>query len=156
MLLGISAHFGLKTILQNLSIVYKKNKKILAPKALSSKSLNYIKYSCIILCAKMSGYSKIVYRLQGESKRFRVKDFELKQVLMCHKMFQFPQIIFTTNTHSKNFYCFPTLSVKIGFIPFLSSSDNHQSNHPVKCDATGISFFLISFLNAFHFSKLIR
>ena len=72
MLLWISAHFGLKTILQNLSIVYKKNKKTLGRKALSSKSLNYIKYSCIILCAKMSGHSKILYRLQGESKRFRV------------------------------------------------------------------------------------
>ena len=57
----------------------------------SRRFLNYIKYSCIIFCAKMFGYSQIIYCLQKES---RTNNFEINQVFICPKMFQYSQIIY--------------------------------------------------------------
>ena len=48
---------------------YKKNRNN------SQEFLNYIKPSCMIIRAKMPGYSQIIYCLQEESTNFGVKDF---------------------------------------------------------------------------------
>ena len=57
---------------------------------------NYIKslYINYIFCAKMFGYSKIIYYLQVESTYFVTKDFELNQVFICLKMSRYAQVIY--------------------------------------------------------------
>ena len=78
---GVMGHFEPKKS-------YKKNRQNL------QGFLNYIKSSCIIFCAKMSGYPQIVYCLQEESADFWTKAFELKQVLICPKMSQYPPTVY--------------------------------------------------------------
>ena len=63
--------------------------------------------------------------------------------------------IFSPIWYEKNFYHSPTLSVKIGFNFFYSSSDMHQSHHLVGCQATGINSLLRSFLYALRCLSLL-
>ena len=69
---------------------YKKNRQNL------QRFFNYIKslYINYIFCAKMFGYSKIIYCLQIESTCFVTKDFELNQVFICLKMSRYAQVIY--------------------------------------------------------------
>ena len=61
---------------------------------------NYIKSSCMIFSAKMSGYSQIVYWLQGQSAKYGAKIFELYQVLVCQNVLILPYCILLTRIKS--------------------------------------------------------
>ena len=89
---------------------------------------------------------------QEKSTKF-IKIFELYQIFIHNFLSQNVPINpnHIPSPHTKSifylFYQFSSLSVKIGSISFLSSSDMHQSHHLAGCHSADISFLLISFLH---------
>ena len=74
----------------------------------------------------------------------------------CTKSIFTTSSTFTISHHLvPTFYYLPTLSAKIGSVPFFSPSGKHQSHHLAGYYAIGINCLLISFLNALCCSNLL-
>ena len=119
--------------------------------------MNSIKLSCISFCAKSFRYSNYIYCLPEKLTVLQV--YKSSSLTSLNVQFSVPKFFDTSIIYYQHalkaflplpnrFYFVPTLSAKIGSIPFFSSSGKHQSHHLVGFHATGINPLLIYLLNA--------